>query len=204
MALYLHDPKLIFVHIPKTGGMSIRQALMSKYGHVIDEVGKSHNSAADVIQTIGYDEWNSHVSFAVVRNPYDWAVSHYHFIHDSPEHQDHKDVKEMDFDDFILYLVRNTLYSKKTVTGVYQTQTDYVLSKYGGQFTTAILRFESLVSDWNWLCHAVLKIPTLPLRHINISKNRNHWTKYFKDEQIRKHFEGAFMRDFVHFNYKLV
>lgn len=89
------DPKnkIIFVHIPKTGGSSINASLLSLRG--IDHKGSffgpklkasfmaGHQTALEMkeeILTRGED-WNSYWKFSIVRNPYDRIDSSYNWHH---------------------------------------------------------------------------------------------------------------------------
>ena len=62
----------IFVHIPKTGGTSVYNALQSTKLH------RSHERA--VVLRSSYIDWNSHFSFTIIRNPWDRAVSWYYWM----------------------------------------------------------------------------------------------------------------------------
>ena len=65
----------IFVHIPKTGGMSVARAL---YG---DKLGHgSHHSIADYQVAFSAREFRRYFKFTFVRNPWDRAYSAYSFL----------------------------------------------------------------------------------------------------------------------------
>jgi hypothetical protein len=66
------EKKLIFLHIPRTGGTSIRSLFN------IDPVLGCF-SAKMMKQQLG-DKYNDYRSFTVVRNPWDRAVSLYYFL----------------------------------------------------------------------------------------------------------------------------
>ena len=57
-----------FIHINKTGGSSIRQAL---------GVPQQHITASNLIKEVGLKRWKSRFTFSVVRNPWDRVVSLY-------------------------------------------------------------------------------------------------------------------------------
>jgi hypothetical protein len=104
--MILKDPKILFVHIPKTGGQS-----MTKY--LQENVGKKYNlrdtecglyednqslkkPGPDNSHHLFYKEYieynwvmdnvNTYFSFAVVRNPYDRFVSAFHWWHELKTH----------------------------------------------------------------------------------------------------------------------
>ena len=71
--LVSHQHRVVFTHIPKTAGTSIRAWF---HQHVPDTVavGHKHQTPHHVTERFsGYDH------FCVVRNPYDRLLSHYHF-----------------------------------------------------------------------------------------------------------------------------
>jgi len=65
-----HDHKFIFIHVPKTGGTSIENALGLS--------GPRHNTALEYLNH--YPEiWESYFTFSFVRNPWDRLFSYYNF-----------------------------------------------------------------------------------------------------------------------------
>lgn len=71
------EHKIIFIHIPRTGGTSIRRLFdfplngFQNYGHKIK-------------QSMGEEVYNKYYKFSIVRNPWDRMVSMYHFLRDDP------------------------------------------------------------------------------------------------------------------------
>jgi chondroitin 4-sulfotransferase 11 len=59
-----------FVHINKTGGTSIEQALGLRFQHL---------TAMELRDQLGTRRWNEKFSFAFVRNPWDKVASHYRY-----------------------------------------------------------------------------------------------------------------------------
>jgi|TARA_Y100000310_G_scaffold195674_1_gene195678 hypothetical protein len=65
-----HINKIIFLHIPKTGGTSIVNSIVGTSAHEhLDwrELKEKHK-----------EYWDEYYKFTIVRNPFDWLVSMYH------------------------------------------------------------------------------------------------------------------------------
>lgn len=77
MAVIIPDHKSIFVHIPKTGGMSIQKWLLDNTNSYVTK-GSKHYTLQGLEEKYGKFDF----SFATVRNPWDWCVSWYFFKRD--------------------------------------------------------------------------------------------------------------------------
>ena len=151
--------KCIFIHIAKTGGMSISEALgipfpgdgskEKKYfaGH-ISEIEKSkfglehhvwwrHLFAFELKRFIPNDTFNNYFKFAFVRNPYDRVVSYYA-----------KHIKGVSFDNWIL---SGDFLNKRTEGSALEPlmpQIDYIMDETGTPVVDFIGRYETLEKDW--------------------------------------------------------
>lgn len=81
-SLYPFFPKertdVLFIHIPKTAGTSIREAIGCN--SLLVRAGmKKHYSAAEIISLIGREAWEATWKTAFVRNPWDRLYAHYRF-----------------------------------------------------------------------------------------------------------------------------
>lgn len=77
MAVIIPKHKSIFVHVPKTGGMSIQKWLLENIESHVTK-GSKHHSLDSLKSKYGEFDF----SFTTVRNPWDWCVSWYFFRHD--------------------------------------------------------------------------------------------------------------------------
>jgi chondroitin 4-sulfotransferase 11 len=66
----INGKDVIFIHINKTGGTSVLNAL---------NLTKSHLTAKEIIEKVGRDKYENAYKFAAVRNPWDKALSHYKY-----------------------------------------------------------------------------------------------------------------------------
>lgn len=113
------DLGLIFVHVPKTGGGTIRHALSpyrqaqsssiarraTSFLPVMEPLDKlhirMHDSAAWMRRKIGPALYDRFLSFAIVRDPYDRAISEYEFLRQRPSHRRHSRAMQWTFTDFV-------------------------------------------------------------------------------------------------------
>lgn len=203
MALYIPDIKLLFIHNPKTAGMSIRHSLMSnsnlQLGAKAVEIGEVHNGVKEVIELKGSQFLDSCLSFGVVRNPYDWVVSYYNFTKSSNEHPDYELVKDMSFTEYVDFLC-DAILSRRTIsTGRYMTQSDALCIDKNKKGVNVILRHEKLQDDWNLI--GLFLGEKLPLRHINSSYLETPYDRYYNN-RLREMIGLVFQDDFINFNYK--
>lgn len=70
-----HDRKILFVHIPKTGGSAIRE-LCADLG--MERIGSRHNGLSDLTKS---KQWRKYRIFTIVRHPVDRLISMYRFHH---------------------------------------------------------------------------------------------------------------------------
>lgn len=173
--------KACFIHIPKNAGMSI-ESVIGSAGHetVYEYFGKDGNTL---------EGWN--VS-AVVRNPYDRAVSvwaHGRQVADSPFHWPER------FSDFVQILP----------TRLWQIharpQYSFLITKagLGGNGRLFLARFERLDQGYQRICefHGIENPPPLP--HVNSSEHR-HWSDYYTYDSIQA-INRLYWEDFACFDY---
>jgi len=70
----------LFVHIPKTGGRSVYDALKSSNSDYYFIGSDSHCSIQDYIELYGADYVDNAFKFTIVRNPWDRAWSYFKFF----------------------------------------------------------------------------------------------------------------------------
>ena len=145
---------LLFVHIPKTAGLSIQQWYRSTYGKFYKCMHGSLNHP--VLENVN----NQMESFCVVRNPYDLVYSWYRYKQQMLEETRHRDPQEYDawqrgFDYWLhRYFDKVNYTTDKTRPGEYNSispsfsQLSYLKNSSGNIAVDYVLRFEKLDSDF--------------------------------------------------------
>jgi hypothetical protein len=193
-------PSLLYIHIPKTAGQSIHQALGQKNGPHIPLRRRKINP--------------SHIIFTTVRNPYDRALSLFHWfrqLHLDPQKKRNPHNAAMnllatgceDANEFWTRFCRNTdlLHYQRRYTPMLATQLSFLVRKKGtgriAQRINHILRFEHLDKDWTTLA-TTHNLPPLP--HINKSLHAP-WQEALTDE-CKKTIATIYQRDFQTLGYE--
>ena len=135
----MKDPdKLLFIHIPKTGGMSIRSMLNATLFDL--DFGNRHLSAVGYCSKISRELFDKLYKFTVVRNPYDRLVSYYYFMQTDDSHPMHIELRELTLSEYIERACNFAVY-----TQFKQVEIE------GRIVVDRILRFENLDEDWKQL-----------------------------------------------------
>lgn len=172
----------IFVHVPKTGGMSVRYAMKS----VGLTIPGSHKSVSAYQNMYGEDIFDRHDGYAVIRNPLDRLVSAYFYgrarINSNAHQERHaKELFSQDFNGFIkLIYEEREKYSKKLV--IITPQSSFV-SGIDGDIPVKLYSFDMLNSFISTLTkkHSGIVADT---KHANRTKHA-HFLDYYDDELTR-------------------
>ncbi len=202
----------IFIHVPKNAGTSIHKALAMhsnlacRYqnapgmyylkkltgNNATLSIFDTHIEVARARKIIG-KRWDKYVSFAVVRNPYDRAVSRFHYFKGRPDLYEHDRYEATDsFRQHIMEMSDQTWNDRQS----------FYLESEGQIGVTDLLRFEQLESDWKKLMEKIgLKNITLAFK--NRSERDTDFMKYYDSETIRKVNE-IYKREFELFDYQMI
>ena len=213
--------KMIFIHIPKTAGTSIEEALIDYelnmrgdlrhwYGNInyIDVNNNrcryelDHSTISYMInQSKFYDK--TYFKFCVVRNPYERLASEFNHCKSRGSRfiKKHKTFK-----DFVYYLRDNFHVVENN-----ETINHHLISHYLPQYKFThhkgicmmdfVIRFETLKKDWLKLC----QIKGLDLHELHksqkySSKKKYNYKHYYTDE-LRNIVYKLYKKDFEIFNY---
>lgn len=209
-----HELKTIFVHIPKTAGVSLTHAIIS---HVVGydtsgEIGhlsqglkfkfdlrgpQKHKQAMYYVPSyISQKLWDKYYKFAFVRNPWDRAVSEFHWRHQLPTRHPSKDFKQ-----FLKYCESRIQDEKNRRRDIYwthaQTQKSYVTKK-GKVILDDVFKFEDMDRAIEQIQDRI-GIP-FDLKMYNTSKHK-HYQDYYDDES-RKTVNRLYRDDIELFEYE--
>jgi chondroitin 4-sulfotransferase 11 len=168
-----------FVHIPKTGGTSIRSVFQSHgpSSGRYPQLG-NHATAEELRSALGRKTWARLRSIAVVRNPWDWSVSSYFWwIQRAERHHELVPIVESiramgSFDAF----VKSPWFLRHVHNFEVGDLSTWVCR--GGQILiTDILRFESLGTDWADFVSRN-HLPFQPLPHENKTQRLDYRSYY--------------------------
>lgn len=178
-----HKHKFIFVHVPKTAGTSIKNAMNGYY----DELHNPYHSGIFRIKTTLSDQiFQSYFKFGTMRNPWDREVSRYAFIKKYKNHDRHACVLN-GFKDYLL---------KFNEMGL----VNYNLLKIHGNIgVDYIMKFENLQQDFNIVCDKI-GIPRKKIPHDN-QTNHKRYIEYYDDE-TRELVAQKYAKDIEYFGYK--
>jgi hypothetical protein len=173
---------LVFVHIPKTAGTSIRSTLAQlpnpkprRYLRL-----KAHARAFEFRLAMGEQRWNDSFSFAVIRNPFDLMVSSYFWWLEKAGawkslREGQQEVQAMGgFGDF----VRSEL--GREYINEYPGDIFDWIALDGEIIVDYVARMETLADDWREIMRRV-DGPPIELPRENVT-SRGDYRQYYDDE----------------------
>ena len=166
MTLISDSHKFVFIHIPKTGGTSIKAVLtpLSSPTYLEKRADNKHLTVNELETSFPKMKSESYFSFAFIRNPWDRLLSFYSYKLENPFHDDYIDVLKLgSFEAFI---------DNQHKTGRI-SQSRFICDFEGNQILDFIGRFETLRDDFNGVCDIIgLDQPNLP--HKNSSDHKTY------------------------------
>ncbi|WP_460274020.1 sulfotransferase family 2 domain-containing protein [Celeribacter sp. ULVN23_4] len=186
--------RYIFVHIPKTGGTALAQALearakaddiligdtpkaVKRRGRVkkLSAAGKlwKHATLADIEGVVEREDFDAYFIFTLVRNPWDRIVSYYHWL--QTQDWDHPAVRRAKASGFSEFLnAPEILQSLSTPYG------SYMCDGAGGERASHYIRLEALEADLVPLWQH-LGFDLSPIARVNASKRARDYRSFYSD-----------------------
>lgn len=203
----LPKQKLIFIHIPKTGGSSVANALENLCDRdkkiAAQPLGKlqpnRHLKAKEVKYLLGEKIWYEFFSFAFVRNPWDLMVSQYHWwLQKASQYpgcrKDVEKIKRMgNFTNFL-----NSKYGQKMFHDTTGNMFDWI-SEDEKIVVDFVGKFENFQSDLDEVCQS-LNIEPIKLPHTNKTKRKPYQDYY--NEETKQFVAHRFQKTIEMFGYE--
>ncbi len=200
-----HRRNFVFVHIFKTAGTSVKRALrrhampvwQEPANQVLKRIGVAqfgppqypdHMTASELIEQTSLASFNTLFSFAFVRNPWDWELSHYKYILRRPRHAFHQEVAALGtFSEYVRWRCDGRHTSQKSFL-VYQ----------GNRVVDFVGRFEEIDAGFQHVAQR-LKISS-KLKRLNRTRPTIYQRHY--DAQTAALIERAYQVDIAEFGYQ--
>ncbi len=187
-----------FVHVPKTGGISVRRALPEDGVKVV-----THTSGPfQILERLG-DDAGSRFVFAFVRNPWDRIVSAFYYLLaggtnklDLAAGRRLRGLSGGDFKRFVGVCEEDRDILVQTHL---RPQHEWLCDRGGNLHADFVGRFESLEMDFGRAC-AAMGLPVRELPHVNRSEHRPYREHY--DASTRDAVARIYERDIELFGYR--
>ncbi|HMS94021.1 MAG: sulfotransferase family 2 domain-containing protein [Tabrizicola sp.] len=211
--------RFIFVHVPKTAGTALTAAL-EPYGvtgtrttlrRLIRRLPfreaperayfRKHETAAAIRAKMGAQAFDRLMSFSVVRNPFDHAVSHYEYLKEFRNAQKAAAFARMSFAEYLHY--------RTTARGLFvpsfavlPDQSRWLVDGQETVLVQRVLRFERLADDFAVLA-SDLGLPALTMERINPTKAKTQTRSLssYYDADTLATVRKLYARDFDLFGY---
>jgi hypothetical protein len=175
----------IFIHVPKTGGTSVKEYLRAYRGqtdlHVNrpTDVGpaallngmaiKKHSSASQIRRALGPAEFDRFFKFCVVRNPFVRAMSLFRFLKFNFRSWPNAEV--METIDTLADFVVAPIFRTAGPGGIIRPQVNWLSNRSGETYLDFIARVEAIESDFHKIrCRIGLPESEIPLKRRNASR----------------------------------
>lgn len=194
-----HKHKLIFIHIPRTGGSSIEKALCGKDWFNIHAPSK-HLTAYSA-KKIYAEYWNKYFKFTFVRNPWDRMVSLLKYGNFYGVYLGVKNIinAENYFTNFKKVEYDKRYFNENQFNDYHPIERSIYQNIFGTEMNF-IGRFENLEEDFSKIC-LMNNIKNKKILHLEKNHNREHYCNYY-DSKSKSLIEEKYYKDIKLFNYE--
>lgn len=191
----INNKNVVFLAIPKTGGSSIKKNLKP----FLSEEISGHLTYDETLDKITKD--NIDYFFCVLRNPFDWRSSFYHYVKEthpikSGRIEEHKFLNNNNYKNYIKWLETHLNENPNSSEIFFRSQSKY-FENVGDKLV--ILRFEKLDEDYKFFMKKLGIASTLNTK-INVSSNSKTPFIQNYDEETITIMEKIYHKDFILFN----
>ena len=187
--------KCLYIHVPKTGGCSVCDAL--------DTVTNHHTALQ--CKRMWTKKFNDYWVFSIIRHPYDRLVSAWEYLRQGGcgNAYDLKlqrklrqwEAADSDFDVFcqhaLMVVSREWLH--------FLPQTYFLCDGNGVSLCDSIGTYENMEESWKYI-QEMTGCDT-PLPHINPTPNRRPWWEYFTNKDTQRQVDCVYHSDFETWHY---
>lgn len=184
--MYIEEADLLFIHIPKIAGTSINKFLMESWGldHnsdkdrqkvLLDPVLVGHRTAYEQLEYFGKEKFESLVSFAICRNPWDRVFSMYRY----------RNINSTDFRTWLFAVLpqfRTGVMWPEIYYKISLPQVEYIWGDHDEQIVDTVLRFENLEQEFSQFCTLNFDIDENNVRdfmpRVNVAETESKHGKY--------------------------
>jgi hypothetical protein len=181
--------RFIFVHVPKTAGSSLHNALLpyarpdtrtfwrrvSRWLPIVESPERAHfrihAPASEIRAKLSPEVYDRFLSFAVVRNPFDHAVSHYEYMKQYRSPRIARRFADMSFSDYL----RFRLAPRRPWDRLFARMPDqsyFLVDRAGRLLVSRLLHFETLSEEFRDLA-AELGLTSRELPSVNRTEARS-------------------------------
>ena len=211
------ERKFIFVHVPKTAGSSLHNALVPfsrtsnrtlfrsflRRTPIVESPEHAHfrihETAKKIRSKISPQVWDTYFSFAVVRNPFDHAVSHYEYLKQYRNKLIADEFSKITFNEYLdIRLSQRKCFDRLFIKLPNQS---YFLCEQGNVLVDHVYKFEHLSEGVTKISQALGGID-LKLTRINVTKaNKKNILEYYANRQSISSVLSLYEKDFELFDY---
>lgn len=199
--LVSYEKNFLFIHVPKTGGTSMR-AVLQQHAHqpeqrptnrCLEKLGisvnhllgdyrdyrfRTHERICVVASRLPHGVFDRLFKFGFVRNPWDLLPSMYKFIRKNEQHKRHRVVSKMSFPEFVSFAASKRIAKQKRL----------IAARDGTILLDFVGKFERLNEDYRVIADRLGLDVRLP--HLNRTKQSDYVDFYNEStiEGVRKTF----------------
>ncbi len=171
----------VFIHVPKTAGMSLNQSLFG--GHYYG----NHHTIREYMSTLTRDEFERFFKFCVVRNPWDRVHSAFQFLDGGGlnRRDRHWAAREMkDVNGFRDFVVRH-LHRERIFHSVhFRPQLDWITDPAGDIAVDMVARYERLGEDFALIRQRLGADNKCELQWVNRTPNKTRSYRAMYDDRM--------------------
>ena len=199
--VWSNEHKIIFVHIPKTGGTSIEKALKltsreNGYGVNKEKKAVQHYDYNEYRYSLGAEKFDKYYKFTISRNPYEKVISEFFWLKFKAKlNEDNFQKKTFDeYLDYCKHIVNNKLYKLSIFHDHFKPQHEFIYNNKDKLMINKILRFE----NFKYIKKFILLKFKKNLQHDN---NNNKKEKIILTDEQKEKIYQIYHKDFILLKY---